>query len=105
MPGTQLTIEPFAGNLLLSWGASCTPTDTDYEIYEGTGGSYYSHVSKLCSTTGATLAIIAPAVGDTYYLVVPRNMNDEGSYGVDGGGTPRPTGGAQCLPQQAGSCP
>jgi hypothetical protein len=105
VPGTQLELQPFAGNLLLSWGASCVATDTDYEVYEGTIGDYYSHISRLCSTGGATQAIVAPLAGDTYYLVVPRNAENEGSYGVDSSGSPRPMGAAGCLLQQAGSCP
>lgn len=105
VPGAPLQVDTFGSNLLLSWDASCTPTDDDYEVYEGAIGSWYSHVFRLCSTGGATSAILAPSAGSRYYLVVPRNASNEGSYGQASDATPRPVGGSQCLPQQAGTCP
>ena len=41
-------------DVTLSWGASCTATDTDYEVYEGTLGTWYSHEPRSCTTAGAT---------------------------------------------------
>jgi hypothetical protein len=103
-PGVPLTVEGGGGGLLLSWGAACGTAD-DYEIYEGTIGNFYSHVSIQCSTGGATSATIIPAAGDTYYLVVPRNAQREGSYGLDSSGIERPIGDDNCLSQQIASCP
>jgi hypothetical protein len=93
-----------SGALQLSWGASCVPTDVDYEVYEGAIGSYYSHAPVLCSTSGATSTTIVPAGYSTYYLVVPRSAQREGSFGLDGAGAERPAGGATCLPQAIGGC-
>jgi len=89
----------------LSWSSSCVASDTDFEVYEGNLGVFYSHTMKLCTTGGATTAAFMPAPGDSYYLVVPRNGSREGSYGVDGGGTERPPGLPACLSQSLAACP
>ena len=78
--------------ITLSWDASCVAGDDDYEIYEGEGGDFTSHTSKLCTTLGATSATFVPAAGSSYYLVVPRNADREGSYGTDSNGIERPQG-------------
>lgn len=92
------------GSLALSWSASCAPGDTDYEVYEGSLGAFTSHVPKLCSTSGATGAVLSPAAGNRYYLVVPRDAFSEGSYGRRSGGAERPSSPAACRPQVAGAC-
>ncbi len=92
-------------NLLLTWDNSCTVTDDDYEVYQGSVGSYYSHVSVLCSTGSATAAVFLLPGGSAYYLVVPQNGTSEGNYGQDGSGTPRPPAPAACLPQVVAVCP
>jgi hypothetical protein len=104
-PGTLLAVTPAAaGQITLTWGASCVLSDTDYEIYEGTIGSYYSHAAKFCTTGGALTRTFAPAAGSRYYLVVPRNGVAEGSYGVNSAGASRPPGVGVCLAQSAGAC-
>ena len=40
----------------------------------------------------------------SYYLVVPTNTSQEGSYGRDSAGTIRPTSGTPCRPQQIVPC-
>jgi hypothetical protein len=95
-PGAEIT---------LSWSASCLASDTDYEVYEGSLGSFYSHTMKLCTTGGATTATFMPAPGDSYYLVVPRNGSREGSYGIASSGAERPAGVPACLPQSLAACP
>ena len=50
-------------------------------------------------------ATFAPAAGDRYYLVVPRNTAREGSYGTRSGGAERPAGLGQCAAQLIASCP
>jgi len=95
-----------AGDITLSWGSSCTTTDDDYGVYEGSIGSWYSHVARLCSTGGLTSATFTPAAGNTYYLIVPRNGQREGSYGAASNGTQRPQGGGACAVQEiAQPCP
>ena len=48
---------------------------------------------------------LTPSPADSYYLVVPRNANFEGSYGLDGAGFERPTAAAACTGQELASCP
>ncbi|MBN2382793.1 hypothetical protein JXQ70_07915 [bacterium] len=106
VPGIPLTLEKYGtSNLILAWSASCLTADTDYEVYEGLIGNFTSHTSKICTTSGSTGAFITPASGDRYYLVVPNNTVNEGSYGIDSDGVERPVGLSQCLPQEVGVCP
>ncbi len=92
------------GDITLTWSASCLPTDTDYGIYEGTVGSYASHMAKFCSTGGATAWTFTPAAESRYYLVVPQKALVEGSYGTDSTGAERPAAAMSCLPQDLVSC-
>jgi hypothetical protein len=91
-------------DVTLAWGDSCVDTDTDYEVYEGTIGIWYSHEPRLCSTGGALSATLTPAAVDTYYLVVPRNASREGSYGTDSAGQEVPLGSSVCLVQTIEDC-
>jgi hypothetical protein len=105
---TPLSVKLAGGNLTLSWGASCAPTDTDYEVYEGTLAQpfAYNHTQKLCTTSSTTTATFAAPSGSAYYLVVPKNALSEGSYGRASSGVEIPQGSAACLPQQiASACP
>jgi hypothetical protein len=61
-------------------------------------------VAVSCTTGGALSRSLTPAVGNTYYLVVPTHADREGSYGQDSSGTERPPGAGACLPQQVASC-
>jgi hypothetical protein len=94
--GTQLT---------LSWDTSCSVSDNDYQVYQGFMGAYYSHFSTLCTTGGATSVVLTPGVLDRYFLVVPTDTTQEGSYGRDSSGVERPQGGAACQAQQTIACP
>ncbi len=96
-----------AGRLWIRWQPSCSWGATDYGIYEGRIGSWYSHRSIDCSDDGADFEEeIAPADGDRYYLVVPRNGDGEGSYGQDSGGAERPVGAPACAATQSlAACP
>jgi hypothetical protein len=61
VPGVPLTVQTApGGDIQLSWGAACIPSGTDYAVYEGTIGSWYDHASRLCTTGGATNAVLAP---------------------------------------------
>lgn len=107
--GPSLSVARSNGGLTLKWSASCSNGALDYAIYEGQLGSYYSHVMKDCSDDGGDRSEeIAPAAGDTYYLVVPLAAASEGSYGTDSNGAERPPAGAadRCLATQLlGDCP
>jgi hypothetical protein len=105
VPGTPLRLARApAGQLDLTWSASCVSSDTDFEVYEGTLGDFVSHAPLLCDTGGATNATITPAAGSAYYLIVPTNGFREGSYGTNSAGQPRTQGVAACLPQSVGVC-
>jgi hypothetical protein len=95
--GTEIT---------LNWAASCHVADSDYEIYEGTIGDFGSHSWKYCSTGGATTMTFEPGANSVYYLVVPSNLDREGSYGTDSDGIQRTQGAPACLEQSiTTTCP
>jgi len=95
-----LTVMPAGGGmLLLSWGDSCSPGDTDYEVYEGIIGSFTTPAPILCTTDGLTSVAIAPRSVNAFYIVVPRNSLVEGSYGTRSDGTQRPPSPFACLEQ------
>jgi hypothetical protein len=103
---TGLTLAKAGGNdLALTWNPSCRATDMDDEIYQGLIGAWGSHVPYSCTTNGATTATVSPTEADTYYLVVPRNVGFEGSYGRNGSHLERPASSLACLQQAIGVCP
>ena len=100
-----LTVTKAGGSsITLNWFPSCSVADTNYDVNEGTIGSWYSHVPVTCAT-GGTSATFAPAAGNKYYLVVPTGASTEGSYGKDSAAVQRPTSASACLPQSVGMCP
>lgn len=103
----KLVVDKAGANITVSWSASCSAGATDYGIYEGTIGTWYSHTRKVCTDTGGDLTeTFAPAAASSYYLVVPRNSAEEGSYGQSSGGAERPVGAAVCVaPQVLTPCP
>jgi hypothetical protein len=104
--GTPLTVATGpAGTLSIAWSPSCHAGDLDYAIYEGSIGNFASHVPRVCTTSGATAASIAPGAGSMYYLVVPQGGSVEGSYGTRSGGIERPASAAACLARAIVSCP
>src|SRR5262249_848638 len=104
-PGAPLTLTKSGSDVTLTWGASFFASDTDYEIYEGTLGSFSSHAPRTCTTGGSLTATITPISGDRYFLVVPSNGTSEGSYGLQSGGGERPQGDPACFSRMIGSCP
>jgi len=97
------------GDLTLTWNPSCAQGAVDYAIYEGTLGDFTSHVQKDCSDDGAELTEeIAPAFGNTYYLLVATSADKEGSYGKDSQDQERPAAvlpGDRCIETQLlGGC-
>lgn len=99
-PGTIVVHTAAAGQLRITWQPTCSVAD-DYGIYEGVVGTYGVHDALDCSDDGGDLTeLITPNVGDRYFLVVPHNANDEGSYGAATAGE-RPVGGTRCVATQA----
>ena len=94
-----------SGDLELSWSPSCLFIDNDYEIYEGSLDAIYDHEPLFCTTGGQTTKVIEPAAGhDTYYLIVPSNTSQEGSYGLSSDNVQRPISSTPCRPQQLLRC-
>jgi hypothetical protein len=91
--------------ITLSWLPSCSTSDTGYLVYEGTVGSWYSHVPVSCVPVGTTTSTFVPGAGNRYYLVVPTNGANEGSYGKNSNSVERPASTSACVPQSVGTCP
>jgi hypothetical protein len=101
----SLTVSKGAGDAItLSWGASCSASDADYAVYEGSIGSFASQAPRTCSTGAMQSLSFTPAVGNDYYLVVPVHADREGSYGTDSTGAERPQGIGACDPQTIRAC-
>jgi len=101
----DVSMNPDGISLDLSWTPSCSGAATDYEVMEGIIGSWSSYAPVLCSSGGATSATIVPSSSLTFYLIVPRSGNVEGSYGLDLNGNERPRSMVQCVTSQAlGGC-
>jgi hypothetical protein len=107
IPPTMLVTKNAGTSITLDWGASCSALDTDYAVYEGTIGTWYSHVpvTGLCTTGGATVATFNAAAGGRYYLVVPNDGSTEGSYGESTALPERPASTSPCEVQSLGNCP
>jgi hypothetical protein len=100
-----LTSNKGAGStVVLNWAPSCSTGDTNYEVYEGTLGSWYSHLPVNC-LTGATTLTFTPGAGSVYHLVVPTNGTTEGSYGRNSSFVQRPASASACVAQSIGTCP
>ena len=106
LPEQPLLLDKTEGpEIRLSWGASCLAADSDFGIYEGVLGDYDSQQVVVCTTQGVTVMDVMPSDGNSYYLVVPRNAEREGSYGRNSEGFERLQGAPACLPQEIGECP
>ena len=106
MAGDELTLTAAPlGMITLSWSPSCHSGDTEYTVYEGTIGSFTSHVPRTCGTGNVTSLTFTPAAADSYYLVVPRSFAREGSYGLDSDDVERPASLSACLPREIVTCP
>ena len=102
----ELTVDRGAtdGEIVLSWSATCGVAE-DYAIYEGTIGSWASHVIVACTDSGGDLTEeFTAGVGDRYYLVVPLDASNEGSYGLGNGTERLPAASACRATQNTNSC-
>jgi hypothetical protein len=109
--GTPLTLaKAGAGQLTLSWGASCSASASDYAVYEGSLTSLrlgsYEHVPLACSAGTDLTETVMPSPGDRYYLIAPLVGGAEGSLGSASSGTPRPASELACEVRESDStCP
>jgi len=92
----HLRRSPDGSSLDVNWGPACG-TASDFGVYEGVLGSWYSHQAIACTTGGVLSATIAPSPGSRYYLVAPMHESLEGSCGSASSGAPRPVPTASCL--------
>ncbi len=94
-----------AGAINLNWqqpGGTCTVTG--YGIYRGSlPWTAYNHASYDCTVISESFTD-SNAPESYYYLVVPLNTTNEGTYGTDSGGTSRPIGSNPCKPQDITNC-
>jgi hypothetical protein len=88
-------------------GVECPDGFTDYAIYEGQIGSWYSHTMIDCSDESADRSEdVRFGPHDTYYLVAPHNFSGEGSYGTDSADTERPPAPISCAAaRNLAACP
>jgi len=108
LPQPPLLIEKLGGNLRIFWGPSCLPEDTDYALYAGVIGVFDSHEPVTCTTGGVPDLIVPIPSSSTYFLAVPHNEFNEGSYGVattQTTETERPQSALACLSQFFEGCP
>lgn len=113
-PTTHITMSKSGPTATIHCPGSCASGGRDYGVYEGdlltlfmTG--VYDHKAASCANVCPGAISFPVAGGATYYLVVPHNGKEEGSYGVDSGGIERPQAAApadRCVvPQNLTACP
>jgi hypothetical protein len=93
------------GDFLLDFSFSCVATDGDYQVYQGTLDDFTSYAPLTCSTGGNTQFVVPGTPESVFYLVVPRKITQEGGYGENSAGVPRPPSADACLPQGTTGCP
>jgi len=106
--GEPLRVTKFGSEVILTWGASCLSSDTDFSVYTGPMTLYGMHEPVTCTTGGMLEHRLLPPTGDNYFIVVPHNGMKEGSHGTHNPGfgplerLPSP---AVCYPQEIAACP
>lgn len=109
--GSPLLVSKNGANpahLDFTWGDSCGLSQSDFVLYQGTIGLWYSHSSTGGCSTGNNLFVndFMPADLSTYYLVVALSTAAEGSYGRNSSGAEIPQGGSTCrAARDLTSCP
>jgi hypothetical protein len=94
------------GSLTLSWGPPCNDVEVpgqDYAVYQGTLGDWSNLTSVTCTTGQARSQLIETDDVDLFWLVVPQNSANEGSYGLSSSGERAPAV-VPCRPQAVGAC-
>jgi hypothetical protein len=94
-PTAQILLDKSLPQVIIQCPASCASGAEAYGLYEGTIASVsagtYDHVQVSClETCPSNIAHLPPPAASTYYLVVPFNSEEEGSYGTDSAGFERP---------------
>jgi hypothetical protein len=96
-----------ADSLILSWGLPCNAASVpnqDYAVYRGSLGDWTNLTNITCTTGRARSWLTETEDVNLFWLVVPQNSANEGSYGQSSFGE-RAAAAAPCKPQAVGSCP
>ena len=95
------------GSLELTWDLPCNDAavpNQDYAIYQGTLGDWDNMTSLSCSTGKARSFLTETDEDNIFWLVVPQNSANEGSYGQSSQGERLPAA-VPCKPQAVATCP
>jgi len=96
------------GTLVVTWGASCSPTTANYAIYQGTLSALragtWDHAPVTCAAGIDFTETIVPGAVSTFYLVAPTAAGKEGVLGSSSSGALRPSSAAACAPRETTSC-
>ena len=110
-PLQQITMDKSGADITINCPGSCSSGAEFYGVYEGTIPNYYDHARKpgLCQQVCPGPITFAPPAGNAYYLLVPNNTKEEGSYCTDSTGNERPQPAAlpdRCVAEQSvTNCP
>ncbi len=109
---TGITMSRSSGDVTIHCPGSCSAGGRSAGIYEGTLASLrsgaYDHVQRSCATDCPGDTVLTPIAESAYYLAVPTNGSEEGSYGRDSAMAERPAAGVGqvCEPvQNLTACP
>jgi hypothetical protein len=87
-----------AGELELQWTPDCAQ-GTAYTVYRGDLLSGYDSAAPESCDYAGTSAVLPQGGPAEFFFVVPSDGVFEGSYGLDGSGSPRPPLASACYPQ------
>ncbi|HKQ62610.1 MAG TPA: matrixin family metalloprotease [Candidatus Polarisedimenticolaceae bacterium] len=94
-----------AGQLRLSWDSSCSAEAVDHAVYEGDldqlRAGVWNHLPRTCAAGVDLAEYVAPAGGNTYYLVAPLTATHEGTLGWTSSGALRPGSTSACHPRES----
>jgi metallopeptidase family M12-like protein len=94
------------GSVVLTWDLPCNDAavpNQDYAVYQGAVGDWTDLTSLTCTTGRNTTWLVEDPPPDSYWIVVPQNSANEGSYGQTSSGE-RPPALSACKPQAIGVC-
>jgi hypothetical protein len=94
------------GSLALSWGPPCNDAEVpnqDYGVYQGTLDDWSNLTNVTCTTGLSRSFLLETNEENVFWLVVPQNSANEGSYGLSSSGERAPAV-IPCKPQAIGAC-
>ena len=94
------------GSVVLTWDLACNDAEVpgqDYAVYRGTMGNWTDLTSLTCTTGRQTTFLVEDPPANSFWMVVPQNSANEGSYGWSSSGE-RPQAVSACKPQAIAAC-